>query len=435
MSAIPLLYNAFKNGAAISTDTRNIKPGCIFFSLKGASFNGNTFALKALEAGAAFAVIDEEIDPANIQLIKVEDALTALQELAAYHRKQLKIPVIAITGSNGKTTTKELINRVLSKKLNTLCTKGNLNNHIGVPLTLLSITPAHEIAIVEMGANHQKEIELLCKIAQPTHALITNVGKAHLEGFGGFEGVKKGKGEMYDFAKSNQALVFINDDNSILKEMLGIYNRVFLYGSNDQSNIQGELIPNKTHVALRWKNKSEVDWNKIHSKITGAYNFENILSAVCLGVYFGINYADINSAIETYIPDNQRSQELELGSNHIVLDAYNANPTSMEAALRNFNANFTGKRAVFLGEMLELGSTSVQEHKNIIELLKLFQFDVVVLVGNNFKEALLPENYFYFNSSNEAAVWTAQQKLVNYNMLIKGSRGSKMEKLLEGISG
>lgn len=434
MSEINLLYQAFIHGAPICTDTRNIQPGCIFFALKGENFNGNTFAETAVSSGAAFAVIDEVVPNASGQFVLVKNVLTCLQRLALHHRKQLNIPVIAITGSNGKTTTKELVNRVLSKKFKTLCTKGNLNNHIGVPLTLLSIKTDHEIAIIEMGANHQKEIELLCSLALPTHVLITNVGKAHLEGFGGFEGVKKGKGEMYRYAASNKSHVFLNDDSTDLKSMLGKYEKVTRYGNNENCDIIGAILSNSSHVALQWKRHNKIEWQNIQSMITGNYNFENILSAISIGVFFGVPDESIKSAIESYAPDNQRSQEIIKGSTRIILDAYNANPTSMEAALRNFNAHFSGKRAVFLGDMLELGESTLQEHKSVIKLLQSFSFDVVVLVGKYFIEAGIPDGAMSFNTSSEAAEWTRKQQFGNYNILIKGSRGSKMEIVLEGIS-
>jgi len=433
MSQLEKLYSDFLNGASVCTDTRSISSGCIFFALKGANFNGNTFAVTALESGAAYAVIDEPAISSDNRLILVDDVLTYLQQFAKHHRQQLKIPFIGITGSNGKTTTKELVNRVLSAKFNTLCTKGNLNNHIGVPLTLLSVKSTHQIAIIEMGANHQKEIELLCDIAQPTHVLITNVGKAHLEGFGGFEGVKKGKGEMYDFAKTAGATVFINDDNSILCEMLGAYQKTFRYGLKANNDVTGAVLPDNTFVSLLWKSKSFPEWQTVESKITGAYNFENILSAVSTGVHFGVDAIAINNAVANYQPDNQRSQVIQKGTHQIILDAYNANPTSMEAALKNFNTNFNGKRAVLLGDMFELGESSAKEHQSIANLIASFNFDLVVLVGPFFKSTSEINNAHYFENSNEAAIWIKAQNLSGCNILIKGSRGSKMEVVLDAL--
>jgi len=434
MESINILYKAFSKGATICTDTRAISSGCIFFALKGTNFNGNQFAPQALAQGAALAVVDEDQNLVDERFVRVSDVLTCLQQLALHHRKQLKIPFVGITGSNGKTTTKELVNKVFSKKYKTLCTQGNLNNHIGVPLTLLSVTSQHEMAIIEMGANHQKEIELLCSLALPSHVLITNVGRAHLEGFGGFEGVKKGKGEMYEFAKTYHSMVIINGDNPYLKEMLGNYAHTVSYGMRETNNIYGKLLPANEYVKLEWSVNGSNQMHTIHSHITGDYNFENILSAISLGVHFGVPSASINEAIEGYVPDNQRSQEIILGRTKIILDAYNANPSSMEAALKNFSTGFTGKKAVFLGDMLELGDTSTQEHQSIIELARSIKPDLLILVGPNFKEAGKGISAIYFDNSAQASRWSAEQNFTNFNILIKGSRGSKMEVILEGIT-
>ncbi|MDQ3051519.1 MAG: UDP-N-acetylmuramoyl-tripeptide--D-alanyl-D-alanine ligase [Bacteroidota bacterium] len=433
MSPLEKLYPVYLNGAAICSDTRNIIPGCIFFALKGPSFNGNKFAVTALESGAAFAVIDENNGVEGERLVMVKDVLAFLQDFAHHHRKQLQIPVIGVTGSNGKTTTKELLNKVVSKKFKTLCTKGNLNNHIGVPLTLLSVKSEHEIAIIEMGANHQKEIELLCAIAEPTHVLITNVGKAHLEGFGGFEGVKKGKGEMYEFAKQDHSLVFINNDNSHLLDMLGDYSRSFSYGTAENNDVSGSVLSEGPFVSLKWKSKNNPALQTIHSHLTGVYNFENILSAVAAGVHFGIDVNAINDAVNSYEPDNQRSQVLKRGSHTIILDAYNANPTSMEAALKNFNANFSGKRAVLLGDMFELGESAAKEHQALVDKVEALQLDLVVFVGPNFKSTQSNGASHFFDTSAAAAQWISNQQINGYNILIKGSRGSKMELVLEGL--
>lgn len=433
MDSINILYKAFTEGATICTDTRAINSGCIFFALKGANFNGNKFASQALDQGAALAVVDEDPEATDTRYIRVNDVLSCLQQLALHHRKQLQIPFIAITGSNGKTTTKELVNRVLSKKYKTLCTRGNLNNHIGVPLTLLSVTLQHEIAIIEMGANHQKEIELLCSLALPTHVLITNVGKAHLEGFGGFDGVKKGKGEMYEFARAHQSVVFINGDNPHLTQMLGAYPNTVSYGTTTSCDLVGKLLPANVHVNLEWKAKDSNETYKVHSQITGDYNFENILSAISLGLYFGVPVESINNSIESYIPDNQRSQEIKLGNTNIILDAYNANPSSMEAALKNFSTGFTGKKAIFLGDMLELGATSAREHQTIIELARATNPELLILVGPNFKEAGQGIHALFFDNSADASRWCENQNFTDYTILIKGSRGSKMEVILEGI--
>ncbi|MBL0342300.1 MAG: UDP-N-acetylmuramoyl-tripeptide--D-alanyl-D-alanine ligase [Bacteroidetes bacterium] len=434
MDQIKIIYEKFIGSTGICTDTRAILTGGIFFALKGSNFNGNTFAKQALDSGSILVVMDEDPGFIDSRIIQVDDALSTLQQLANYHRMLLKIPFIAITGSNGKTTTKELISRVLAEKYRTLFTKGNLNNHIGVPLTLLSVTKEHQIAVIEMGANHQQEIEMLCNIAQPTHVLITNIGKAHLEGFGGFEGVKKGKGEMYAYAKANEAVIFINDDNPILKEMLGTYDKKIKYGNASDCNISGKQLTGNSYVHLEWRKKEDSGYHLIKSQITGNYNFENILSSITIGSYFGIEEAAIKRAIENYIPDNQRSQELVKGTIKILLDAYNANPTSMEAALRNFKTGIKGKSAIFLGDMLELGEEAEKEHLAIIRLVESYKFDLVVLVGANFKLAGNNFKANYFNTSAEALTWLRSQDLNGYQLLIKGSRGSKMEVLLDGLN-
>jgi len=432
-SAIDKIYKQFVSGAAICTDTRKISEGCIFFALKGENFNGNAFAMQALESGAALAVVDEKPNVRDKRFIPVKDVLTTLQKLARHHRKSMNIPVIAITGSNGKTTTKELISRVLSEKYKTLYTSGNLNNHIGVPLTLLNLSPYHECAVIEMGANHRHEIELLCDIALPTHVLITNVGKAHLEGFGGFEGVKKGKGEMYEFARQNQSLVFLNDDSTDLREMLGDYSNAFRYGTNTGCDITGSSRIKNTYVQVQWKRIEDSASQDIQSNLTGIYNAENILAAIAVGVYFKVEDDLIRNAIETYFPGNQRSQEIKKGSTTIILDAYNANPTSMEAALKNFHENFKGLRAVFLGDMLELGETSREEHARIISLANDYGFNKLVFVGPEFVKAGDPEKHLYFENSTQAMNWALEENFDGYNILIKGSRGIKMENVLDGI--
>jgi UDP-N-acetylmuramoyl-tripeptide--D-alanyl-D-alanine ligase len=311
-----------------------------------------------------------------------------------------------------------------------------LNNHIGVPLTLLSVTRDHEIAVIEMGANHRHEISLLCEIACPTHVLITNVGKAHLEGFGGFEGVKKGKGEMYSYAKNNQRVVFINNDNTHLREMLGKYDRIFSYGNSGENSVQGKMIPSGDYVSLQWKQNESSNTNHFETKLIGAYNYENILAAVAIGVYFGIDNLDINDAVSNYVPDNQRSQEIQFDQLSVIMDAYNANPTSMEAAILNFkNISGAGKIA-FLGDMLELGEATEEEHMKIINLVQAGEFEKVVLVGPNFRKAgnnLTESKFLFFNDSSDVAEWLTMNPVLKGLILIKGSRGSKMERILEGL--
>ncbi len=427
------LYEIFREYTLISTDSRNISPGCIFFALKGPNFNGNTFSEKALSLGASYVVIDEPEYKKDERYIVVEDVLKALQDLAHEHRKQINIPVLAITGSNGKTTTKELIRNVLAKKFNTLATIGNLNNHIGVPLTILSITKEMEFAVIEMGANHLKEIESYCKIAEPDYGLITNVGKAHLEGFGGFEGVKKGKGELYEWIKKKGKGVFLNNDNPLLISMAGTFKipQVIRYGTGDSFYCSGTLLGERPFLTLQWKSEGRL--GHINSQLTGAYNFENILSAICVGNYFGVSAADIKDAIESYRPDNSRSQLVKKGSNTIILDAYNANPTSMEAALTNFAKLEIKNRVVFLGDMAELGEESDAEHKRITGMLKKAHYTRVILVGKNFGKFKEELDCIYFDDSEKAAEWVKTNPLTNTTILIKGSRSTKMEKVFEAI--
>ncbi|MFN8165941.1 MAG: UDP-N-acetylmuramoyl-tripeptide--D-alanyl-D-alanine ligase [Bacteroidia bacterium] len=433
MTELEKIYAAYLQNHAVSTDTRTILPGSVFFALKGPSFNGNAFAEKALEAGASLAVIDEEAYKKDDRFVLVPDVLNALQDLARHHRRHLQIPVLAVTGSNGKTTTKELIRSVISKKYKTLATKGNLNNHIGVPLTILSITPDIDFAVIEMGANHQKEIELLCSIADPDFGLITNVGKAHLEGFGGFEGVKKGKGEMYAHLSQKGKLAFVNADNAHLMSMMTVHkpSSVLTYGTSDGVYCRGELVTSEPTVCMNWKCESA--FGEIQSQIIGAYNFENILSAVCIGNYFRVKPEDISEAVASYVPDNSRSQIVKKGSNTIVLDAYNANPTSMEAALKNFSKMPATKRIICIGDMAELGEESKPEHEKIIAQLKGMNFDLLILVGKNFGEFASEITCKHFADSAQASHWLKEFHPVDSLLLIKGSRSSKMELLVDAV--
>jgi UDP-N-acetylmuramoyl-tripeptide--D-alanyl-D-alanine ligase len=427
---IEKLYQKFLENGKVCTDTRNIIQDSIFFALKGANFNANNFAVEAIKAGAAYAVIDEDVGIKDDRLIRVEDTLTALQQLARYHRRQFKIPVIAITGSNGKTTTKELLKSVLSKKYITHATSGNLNNHIGVPLTLLSLTKENTAAIIEMGANHQHEIELLCTIAEPNYGLITNVGKAHLEGFGGFEGVVKGKTELYDFLKKNKGVIFCNYDNQWLQPRCIDYEKTFFYGTTEAADVNGKLISDKSFLKLMWKKKLSKDNFSIDTQIAGGYNFENLLAAIAVGCYFNIDTLKINEAIAGYVPSNQRSQIIKKGTSTIMLDAYNANPTSMREAILNFNKNFASPKIVLLGDMFELGESEDEEHKQLILLLKECNFDKVILVGERFARHKSLINAIHFDNSKNAAEWLANQNLENTNLLVKGSRASRMELVL-----
>lgn len=430
MSQIEAIYKHYLINPVVSTDTRAITEGCIFFALKGPSFNGNTFAKQALESGASIVVIDEKEYQVDDRCILVEDSLKALQQLASHHRSRLNFPFLAITGSNGKTTTKELIRNVLAKKFNVHATKGNLNNHIGVPLTILSMPVNANFAVIEMGANHQKEIEFLCSIAMPDYGLITNVGKAHLEGFGGFEGVKKGKGEMYAHLHGQGRTAFVNIDNEHLNKMVAEYRpeKVVSYGTNPNAYCKGELISAEPTLNLTWK--CESSFGEIQTQMIGAYNFENILSAICIGSYFRVKPEDMNEAIAAYAPDNSRSQIIQQGTNTIVLDAYNANPSSMEAALRNFEKMHSDSKVICIGDMAELGEESAAEHKRIIEQLKKMNYKLLVLVGKNFGAFASEIKSMHFENSSLAAEYFKKNLPDNSLVLIKGSRSSKMELLL-----
>jgi UDP-N-acetylmuramoyl-tripeptide--D-alanyl-D-alanine ligase len=423
--SIEELYQLFLKHPSVQTDTRKLKEGDLFFALKGDNFNGNKFALQALEKGAAYAIVDENITDADQRIILVDDVLMTLQELAKYHRQQFTVPFLAITGSNGKTTTKELVHAVLSSHFKTYTTEGNLNNHIGIPLTLLKVKSDAEIAVIEMGANHQKEIAGYCGYALPTHGLINNVGKAHLEGFGGIEGVKKGKGELYDFIRETKGTIFINNDFDYLQEMSKGIGKKITYGTHDAETI-GELISSEPFLIVNITSEAEI--GKINTHLVGDYNLPNVLAAVSVGLYFGVPSVKIKTAIENYIPSNSRSQLIEAGTNKIILDAYNANPSSTKLAIENFAKLPAEKKVLMLGGMAELGETSLAEHQDIIDLIQKFNWHKVVLVGGDFNKISHPfEN---FKSSAEARDWFKNQQLTNTHLLIKGSRSMKMEEIL-----
>ncbi len=426
------LYEAFVTcDQKICTDTRKLEKGSIFFCLKGANFNANEFAAKALEGGCAYVVVDEEKYATAGKIFFVKDVLKTLQNLANHHRKQLKLKVLAITGSNGKTTNKELIKAVLSKNFNTLATVGNLNNHIGVPLTLLSLTKEHEIAIVEMGANHQGEINELCEIAEPDLGLITNIGKAHLEGFGGEEGVKKGKGEMYRFIEKKGGRVFINADDNVLQDLAGGMDKI-TYGTTKLYDVIGKQYNENEFVSFKWTTRyNEKDWNKlpmVKTQIIGQYNFINLLCAVCVGNYFKIEDAKINEALSEYVPDMNRSQLEKTENNTLILDAYNANPSSMKVAIENFAGLKAENKLLILGDMFELGEFSEAEHKKIIDLITEKKLDDVILVGPEFTKAS-PVKFKTFLSTIDCLGYITSQKQKNKTILIKGSRGMKLETL------
>jgi UDP-N-acetylmuramoyl-tripeptide--D-alanyl-D-alanine ligase len=419
------LYQLFLKHPSVQTDTRKLKEADLFFALKGDNFNGNKFALQALEKGAAYAIVDEMATGADDRIIVVEDVLGTLQQLAKYHRQQFNIPFLAITGSNGKTTTKELIHAVLSSHFKTYTTEGNLNNHIGIPLTILKVKADAEIAVIEMGANHQKEIASYCEYALPTHGLINNVGKAHLEGFGGIEGVKKGKGELYDYVRETNGTIFINNDFAYLKEMSeGIQHKVS-YGTHNDS-ITGELISSEPFLTVNISSNPEI--GLINTHLVGDYNLPNVLAAVCVGLHFGVPENKIKTAIESYQPSNSRSQLIESGTNKIILDAYNANPSSMKLAIENFAKLPAEKKVLMLGGMAELGEESIAEHQYIIDLIQKFNWHKVVLVGGDFTK--IPHSFENFNSSLEARDWYKNQQFTHAHLLIKGSRSMKMEEIL-----
>jgi len=427
------LHKKFLEKQLISTDTRQIEKGAIFFALKGDSFNGNKFANQALSKGAALAIIDEKKYVENEKTILVKNVLETLQELATFHRKKMKAKVIAITGTNGKTTTKELIYAVLQTEFSTIATKGNLNNHIGVPLNLLRIKKNTQFAIIEMGANHLKEIASLCEIAQPDFGIITNIGKAHLEGFGNYEGVIKAKTEMYEYLAKNNGIVFYNADNSILKNYISGINSI-AYAVKSVVTYRGELLRANPFVKMRfWSSPKLRSGIKIHSKLIGTYNLENILAALAIGSYFGIDKLKLKAAIEEYQPDNNRSQFLTTATNSLVLDAYNANPTSMTAAINNFAQIDAERKTLILGDMLELGEFSLQEHNSIIQRIEELEFQQVFLVGVNFHTVIQQNTNNIFQSFCSVAdlnKYLETNPLKQHTVLLKGSRGIELEQVI-----
>ena len=435
------LYAKFLECTGVSTDTRRITPDCLFVALKGPSFDGNQFAEQALASGARYAVVDDPAVAAQDlnRCLLVSDGLTALQDLARHHRQTLTIPVVGLTGSNGKTTTKELIAGVLSKQYRTYATIGNLNNHIGVPLTVLALTEQYEIAVVEMGANHQQEIELLCSIAQPTHGLITNVGKAHLEGFGGIEGVRKGKGELYDYLIAQGKTVFINSQDKVLMAMYRerlknarpetVFAEAIFYPAVDSPVEPVALMQESPVVVFR-----DADGQQVTTHLPGRYNFENMLAALAIGDYFGLSVAEASHAVADYNPTNNRSQVITKGTNTVLLDAYNANPSSMAAAIRQFAATPAKRKAVILGDMYELGNESEAEHAALGKLIADSKFDLVILAGKDIHYALgyLPKAY-YFPDKFSLHNWVMDNPMTDTHVLVKGSRGMSLESVVPFI--
>lgn len=422
------LYKIYQQHPSVQTDTRNLKPGDIFFALKGPNFNGNSFAKQAIDDGASFVIIDERGFEIPGKTFLVEDGLTALQELALHHRKQFNIPFIAITGSNGKTTTKELIHAVLSSSFKTYTTEGNLNNHIGVPLTILKIKSDAEMAVIEMGANHLNEIGGYCQIAMPTHGLITNCGKAHLEGFGGMEGVKRAKGELFDYLRTlTHGFAFVMWDYDYLREMSKGISGIIKYGTEINDHIIGRVF--RSDPFLQVEITQGLDDKIISTQLVGDYNLPNVLAGVTVGKFFEVPESNIKSAIEKYTPSNSRSQLIEKGSNKIILDAYNANPSSMKLAIENFAKKPVENKIMMLGAMAELGVESLHEHEEVIELINNYSWKQVILVGGDFLKLSHP--FLSFENSLKAKEWFDQQHFQNSYILVKGSRSMQMEKVVE----
>ena len=421
------LYQHFLQYPMVSTDTRTDVRDTLFFALSGERFNGNKFAEAALQKGAAFAVIDDERFNQDERCILVDDVLEALQQLAALHRKMTGVHVLAITGSNGKTTTKELVAEVLQTEKIIIATRGNLNNHIGVPLTLLSITPETEIAVVEMGANHIGEIAALCAIAQPDTGLITNIGKAHLEGFGSFEGVVSAKNELFDFLKENNGHAIVNADDELLMKLSTALKHT-TYGSV-RAEVQGVLKAAFPFLKLEWKHKKDTQF--CETNLYGTYNFSNLMAAVAVGCFFEIQPENIKIALSAYIPRNNRSQQLKTGKNQLILDAYNANPVSLHAAIKSFVAYDPENPWLILGDMFELGDDSLKEHKKIIQQLLETDFKNILLVGRDFKQLEQAGHFLYFESTQQAARYLRDNPIENAYILLKGSRGMQLETLLK----
>ena len=421
------LYEIYKAHPSVQTDTRKLKNGDIFFALKGPNFNGNEFAQKAIERGASYAVIDQKEFKIPSKTILVDDVLVTLQQLAKHHREQFNIPVIAITGSNGKTTTKELIHAVLSSSFQTYTTEGNLNNHIGVPITILKIKDDAEMAVIEMGANHIGEIASYCQVALPTHGLITNCGKAHLEGFESEEGVRKAKGELFDYLRTlTHGYAFVMWDYDYLQKMSKGISGVIKYGSKGDAHVIGQVL--KSDPFLEVGIVQGLNEKNIKTQLVGDYNLPNVLAAVTVGKFFKVPELKITTAIENYIPSNSRSQLIEKGTNKIILDAYNANPTSMKLAIENFS-KLPGDKILILGSMAELGKVSEQEHAMLVGQIKNYHWKAVALVGNEFEKIAHP--FFQFKNYIEVKDWLRGNHFEHVSMLVKGSRSMQMEKTIE----
>jgi UDP-N-acetylmuramoyl-tripeptide--D-alanyl-D-alanine ligase len=425
---IQKIHELFLLNNSVSIDTRNIKSNDIFFAINGPNFNGNKFALEAIKKECSYVVSDElEVSKLSNKIVYVEDSVKALQELANYHRRTLNAKIIAITGSNGKTTSKEILLNVLKSKYNTIATKGNLNNHLGVPLTLLSMNKDTEIGIIEMGANHLKEIEALCKIAEPDYGYITNFGNAHLEGFKTIEGVIKGKSELYEYLKSNSKLIFYNSQNNTQSNVIGEYTNSFSYGINANDDCQLTKVKSSDNIQVSYKNKT------ISSKIYGDYNFDNICIAIAIGDFYNIDFEDIKKGVENYLPDNNRSQITTKESNTIILDAYNANPTSMDLAIKSFEKLKHTNKVIIAGDMFELGEESNKYHQQIVNYLESTSNIEIFIVGVNFSKTNHSNKIKSLVTTDELITDLMKLKIKNSSILIKGSRGMELEKVIKYI--
>lgn len=421
------LYQLFLESNGVTIDSRKIGENQIYFALKGEHFDGNQFAQESLKLGAKTALIDDSKYHIAGETILVENVINTLQALANHHRKQFQIPIIAITGSNGKTTTKELIHQVLKEKYNVLATIGNFNNHIGVPLTLLRLSKEHEIAIIEMGANHVREIEILCKIAEPNYGVITSIGKAHIGEFGSFEAIKNTKAELYQWLSNQQGVTFINEDIAVLKEMIGKtgVNNLVVYGTEPNLKYTYQYLTSDPFV------KFSFEGNLVQTQLPGEYNFNNFITACTIGQYFEVTSDKIISALSSYQSHNNRSQIIHKDGLTLIMDAYNANPSSMESALTNLKNMVSLKKGAILGHMLELGEYSAQEHQNIVHLAESLHLDFLILVGDEFEKVQKSTKTLWFKNAQDATQWWKQQDLMHYLVLVKGSRGIQLEKVVE----
>ncbi len=423
------LFELFYRSSGVCTDTRKILKDSLFIGLKGANFDGNTYVQAAIDSGALYAITEIESLADGQRIFHVENSLVFLQKLSNFHRRKFNIPVLAITGSNGKTTTKELVNAILSRKYNTLCTQGNLNNHLGVPFTLLNLNEKHEIAIIEMGANKPGDIQELVEIAEPNCGLITGIGAAHILGFGSLEGVIRTKSEMYDFLKNKQGLIFVNGDDSVLNQQLGNYFNRFTYGQQSENEVYGTVISMDPFLNFSWQRK-QGEPHSVSGKMIGSYNLINYLCAAAVGVHFGVSDDEITEALSAYTPTNHRSQITKSECNTLILDAYNANITSMKAALASFEGMQSSAKCVILGDMRELGALSEHAHQDVVDYLSDKNWKIV-LVGEEFSKTKKPENFLHFDNAALCAAYLQQERITNHLILIKGSRGIALESLVQ----